>query len=200
MLTRFRDIYERVSIPFGKASLSLHLSPDFWTFFSLFSALFAALLISQGKFLAGVLMVVIMNVADMLDGATARAGNIGTVFGTILDHVSDRYGEFLIMGGLMAGGWVSPVLGLFAASGIVMASYVRAKAESVGGLKKCIVGIAGRQEKLILIYVSLICFELHLPVIAQVFVFMIGVISHITAFQRLAYAREQILGSRILAE
>jgi phosphatidylglycerophosphate synthase len=197
MLTRFRDFYERVSIPFGKASLSLHLSPDFWTFFSLAAALFAAILISQGQFLAGIFLVLVMNIADMMDGATARAGNLGTPFGTVLDHVCDRYGEFLIMGGIMAGAWVSPALGLFAASGIIMASYVRAKAESAGGLKNCVVGFAGRQEKLILLYAALLCFQLNLAVVAQVCIFLIGLLSHITAVQRLTYARNKILGSRL---
>lgn len=196
MLTRFRDLYERISIPFGKASLRLHLSPDFWTFFSLVSALFAGILIMQGEFLAGILLVLVMNLADMMDGATARAGNMGTAFGTVLDHVVDRYGEFLLMGGIMVGGWVSPALGLFAASGIVMASYVRAKAESAGGLKKCVVGFAGRQEKLILLYAALLCFQLNYVVVAQVCIFLIGLLSHVTAVQRLNYARHQILGAR----
>lgn len=196
MLTRFRDMYERISIPFGKASLRLHLSPDFWTFFSLLSALFAAWMITRGNFVAGILLTLVMNIADMMDGATARAGNLGTAFGTVLDHVSDRYGEFLVMGGFMAGAWVSPVLGLFAASGIVMASYVRAKAESAGGVKNCAVGFAGRQEKLILIYAALFCFQFGLNVPAQVCLFLIGLLSHITAVQRLSYARHQILGAK----
>lgn len=197
MLTRFRDLYERISIPFGKASLSLHLSPDFWTFFSLAAALFAGILIAQGKFVVAILLVLVMNLADMMDGATARAGNLGTAFGTVLDHVSDRYGEFLLIGGIMAGGWVSPSLGLFAASGVVMASYVRAKAESAGGLKNCAVGFAGRQEKLILLYAALLCFQFNLTLAAQVCIFLMGLLSHITVVQRLTYARHKILGSNL---
>lgn len=196
MLTKFRDIYERISISFGRASLKMHLTPDAWTIFSLVTALVAALLIMQGKFMLGALMVLVMNLGDMMDGATARAGGIGTKFGTVFDHVSDRYGEFFLMGGLMAGAWVSPVLGLFAASGIVMASYVRAKAESAGELSNCVVGIAGRQEKLILLYAALVAFALNSMFWGQGFVFLIGLISHITAFQRLMYTRKQILGTR----
>jgi len=196
MLTKFRGLYESVSISFGKASLKLHLTPDTWTIFSLFSALIAAILIMQGRFMLGAVMVLVMNLSDMMDGATARAGGIGTKFGTVFDHVVDRYAEFFLMGGLMAGAWVSPVLGLFAASGIVMASYVRAKAESAGNLSHCIVGIAGRQEKLILLYAALFAFALNATVWGQVFIFLIGLISHITAFQRLMYTRQQILGTR----
>lgn len=196
MLTKFREVYERISISFGRASLKMHLTPDAWTIFSLVTALVAALLIMQGRFILGAVMVLVMNLGDMMDGATARAGGIGTRFGTVFDHVSDRYGEFFLMGGLMAGSWISPVLGLFAASGIVMASYVRAKAESAGKLNNCVVGIAGRQEKLILLYAALVAFALNSTFWGQGFVFLIGLISHITAFQRLMYTRKQILGTR----
>ena len=195
MLTRFRDLYERVTIPFGKASLSLHLTPNMWTLISFLCSMVAGVLIAQGQFLWGILMVLVMNLADMMDGATARAGGIGTTFGTVLDHVTDRYAEFFVVGGLMAGGWISPVLGLFTAAGIVMASYVRAKAESVG-VKKCVVGLAGRQEKLILMYGGLLCFSFQWVLAGQVLIFLAGAISHITAVQRLLYAQEQLLGSR----
>ncbi len=195
MLTRFRDLYERVTIPFGKASLNLRLTPNHWTLISFLCSVAAGILIAQGQFLWGIVMVLAMNLADMMDGATARAGGSGTPFGTVLDHVTDRYAEFFVVGGLMAGGWVSPVLGLFAASGIVMASYVRAKAESVG-VKKCVVGLAGRQEKLILLYGGLLCFSVQLTFIGQTMIFLAGAISHITAAQRLLYAQEQILGPK----
>ena len=194
MLTRFRDFYERVTIPFGKASIKLRLTPNMWTLISFLCSVAAGILIAQGQFLGGIFMVLAMNLADMMDGATARAGGTGTTFGTVLDHVTDRYAEFFVVGGLMAGGWISPVLGLFAASGIVMASYVRAKAESVG-VKKCVVGLAGRQEKLILMYGGLLFFSVQLALIGQVLIFLAGAISHITAAQRLLYAQEQLLGS-----
>jgi CDP-diacylglycerol--glycerol-3-phosphate 3-phosphatidyltransferase/archaetidylinositol phosphate synthase len=139
------------------------------------------------------LALLVMNVTDMLDGATARAGNMGTDFGTVLDHTCDRYGEFFLYAGLMLGGAISPALGIFTASGVVMASYVRAKAESAGKLKSCNVGFAGRQEKLILTILGLIFFAVNLPLAGQVCVFLAGLISHVTAVQRLMYARDQIL-------
>jgi phosphatidylglycerophosphate synthase len=193
MLQRWRGLYEKTSIPFGKASLKLRLSPDFWTLFSVFVALVAAALIALGHFWWGLVMVWGMNVADMLDGATARAGGTGTRFGTVLDHVCDRYAEFLLIGGFAAGHCISPELALFAASGIVMASYVRSKAESAGGLNNCNVGLAGRQEKLILMWVALAFFGFDLVLYGQIAIALIGIISHITALQRLLYARKQIL-------
>lgn len=195
MLTiRFRQWYERVSIPFGKASLRLGLTPNFWTFCSLGAGGLAGLAFGLGQIWWGLLMMLVMNITDMLDGATARAGNMGTKFGTVLDHSFDRYGEFFLFAGLMAGGFISPMLTLFTASGVVMASYVRAKAESAGGLTHCIAGMAGRQEKLILVIIGLLFFGFNQMLPGQVCIFLAGLISHITFVQRLWFAKTQILG------
>jgi len=193
MLTRFRALYEKLSIPFGKASLKLHLTPNFWTLFSLFAALLGMFAFGAARYWLGLLMIVVMNLADMLDGATARAGNLGTAFGSVLDHCTDRYGEFMLVAGLMINGAVSPLLGMFAASGIVMASYVRAKAESMGGIKSCVVGLAGRQEKLILLVLAVIFFGVGWDLPAQIMIALVGLISHITFVQRLLYTRSKIL-------
>lgn len=196
MLSRYRQLYEQTSIVFGKVSLRLGLSPDFWTIFSLLSSGLAAVLFARGNFITGLGMMIVVNLADMMDGATARAGGTGTPFGTVFDHTIDRYAEFIMLGGLMAGGWISPILGMFTASGIIMASYVRAKAESVAKLEHCIVGLAGRQEKLILLMLALIFFAINSLTVARVFVFLAGAISHVTAVQRLLYTRRQVLGPR----
>lgn len=193
MLTRWRALYERLSIPFGKASLRLGLTPNFWTLFSLFAGALAGAAIALGFLGWGFAMVIVMNITDMLDGATARAGNLGTPAGMILDHVCDRYGEFFLFAGYALGGWISPALALFSASGVIMASYVRAKAESTGLVKSCTVGLAGRQEKLILMMLGLIFMAFNQLLIGQIFIFLAGLISHITAIQRLLYARGQIL-------
>ncbi|MHA2284927.1 MAG: hypothetical protein ACXABZ_03580 [Candidatus Thorarchaeota archaeon] len=99
-----------------------------------------------------------------------------------------------------------------------MASFARAKAESVGGMENCAVGIAERQEKLILTIAGILLialptsniwidFLLFLPSsIIQFFVFLditniltfcivvVGILSHITVAQRLLYARK-VIGS-----
>ncbi len=195
MLNKFRAEYESFSIIFGKVSMRLGLSPDFWTMFSLASSLIAAFFLFQHQYWLGLLMIIVMNLADMMDGATARASGTGTLFGSVLDHVVDRYAEFIVFAGLIGGGTISPVLGMFIIAGVIMASYVRAKAESKGGLKNCTIGIAGREEKLILMMVSLIFFAVGYSTIGVALLVVVGLISHITAFQRLMYARQLILGA-----
>ncbi len=131
---------------------------------------------------------------DTLDGAVARATGSATRFGAVYDHVLDRYAEFAVLLGIGLGGfvyWPWVIFGLF---GIVMASYTRAKAESVGGLSSCTVGVAERQEKIILLLIGSLLqpfFSLALTMA----VVAVGVVSHVTVVQRLHYTLKQTRGS-----
>ncbi len=138
---------------------------------------------------------------DMLDGSTARAGKIGTVFGGILDHVSDRYGEFFILAGITMSGAAHPGWGLFALFGMLIASYTRAAAESIGKMENCAVGIMGRTEKFLLIVIGAVI-EHFLPVgrwpqggWLEFCLIIVGITSFITAIQRLVYAHK-VLGDK----
>ncbi len=192
MIAKLRPLYNIFVMPLGKASVRLRISPDFWTLFSLLSAFVGAIFLHLGYFWWGLTFIIVMFMADSLDGATARASGNLSKFGTVFDHSIDRYAEFIVIGGLMTGGWISPLVGMFAISGIIMASYVRAKAESAGGLKDCTVGIAGRAEKLILTYGSVIFLGLGWNLWATIMLILAGLISHITFVQRLLYARAVI--------
>ena len=193
MLARLRPLYNNIVIPLGQLSVRLGFTPDFWTVFSLVAAIIAAYMLSRGSFWWGLVLVIVMYLADMLDGATARAGGTSNRFGTVLDHVVDRYAEFVIVTGLLLGGWISPAAAMFSSTGMIMASYVRAKAESAGGLKDCTVGIAGRAEKLFLIYGAVILLGLGIHNIAEYMFWIVGGISHITALQRLLFTRAVVL-------
>ncbi len=126
---------------------------------------------------------------DMLDGATARAGNLGTQFGGILDHVVDRYGEFCILAGITMSGMVHPGWGLFALFGMIIASYTRAAAESIGKMENCAVGIMGRLEKFTLIIAGALL-EHYYPKSRwlEIALIIVGLTSYITSIQRLVYS------------
>lgn len=129
----------------------------------------------------------------MLDGATARAGNMGTIFGGILDHVSDRYGEFFILAGIGISGLVHPIWAIFAIFGMLIASYTRAAAESIGNLPTCAVGMMGRLEKFVLIIAGALL-EDYFPgfhALAYALI-VVGVTSVITSIQRLLFARKEL--------
>src|SRR5262245_37157301 len=197
IVTRFRKLYEQVTIPLGHLCLRAGLTPDTLTLLSLSLGGLAAYVIAQRAFFIGILMILLMTLADMLDGATARAGGTANSYGTLFDHVSDRYAEFLILLGIMLSGVVAPGWTMFALFGMVMASYVRARAEASGKVASCDVGFAGRPEKVTLLCIGMLLQPFFPQLrLLQWAVIAVGVVSHITALQRLLYARRIILGDQ----
>lgn len=197
ILARFRTFYEQTTIPLGHICLRVGLTPDALTLVSLVLGALAAYVIARGAFRLGIVVILLMGLADMLDGATARAGGTANPYGTVLDHVVDRYAEFLILFGVMLSGVVHAGWVMFALFGMVMASYVRARAESTGLVASCNVGFAGRQEKLALLLLGLLLQPLF-PGLEPIqwAVIAVGTVSHITALQRLLYTRRVIIGAR----
>lgn len=198
---RKRQIYEESSLFLGRACYNMGLRPNFITGVSFCCSIIAGIYFWRGEWLWGVFWMLITSVTDMLDGATARAGNVGTVFGGILDHVADRYGEFFILAGITMSGAVHPGWGLFALFGMIIASYTRAVAESIGKMENCAVGAVGRLEKFLLILGGSVA-EHFLPIgpwpkagWLEFALILVGVISTFTAVQRLIYARK-VLGDR----
>jgi phosphatidylglycerophosphate synthase len=198
---RKREWYERTSLVLGKICLKLGLTPNFITAVSLVCAVVSGIYFWLDRMVLGVVWMLATSLTDMLDGSTARAGNMGTVFGGILDHVSDRYGEFFILAGITLSGAVYPGWGLFALFGMLIASYTRAVAESMGKMENCAVGIMGRLEKFIAIMAGSIL-ESFFPTAAwpkgrwlELALIFVGLTSVITAIQRLIYAHK-VLGNR----
>jgi CDP-diacylglycerol--glycerol-3-phosphate 3-phosphatidyltransferase/archaetidylinositol phosphate synthase len=195
-------------------------------------ALVSAWFFAMGDLVIGFLFMILTVVMDMFDGAVARAAGLASKFGATFDHTLDRYAEFLFMLGLMMGPlgvtmipwWTAGdtfipwFWGFFTLFGMIMASFARAKAESVGGMDSCTVGIAERQEKLILQFAGILLLIIPatnvwldlltpVPVLLQFFTFLditniltfciviVGILSHITVAQRLAYAHKVIIAS-----
>ena len=198
---RKRRFYEESSLFLGRACLKIGLKPNFLTIISLACSVVSGIYFWRGEMLWGVFWMFLTAFTDMLDGSTARAGNLGTIFGGIFDHVADRYGEFFILAGITLSGTVHPGWGLFALFGMIIASYTRAAAESIGRIENCAIGIMGRLEKFVLIVGGSIA-EHFLPYGAwpegrwlEFALIIVGVTSVITAIQRLVYAKK-VLGNR----
>jgi phosphatidylglycerophosphate synthase len=188
-----RVLYKTLSEPLGRACLKLGLTPTFLTVGSLFCALFAGICFWQQWLLLGVVMILANIFADMLDGATARAGNLSSAFGGILDHVSDRYGEAFILVGISLSGIVNPLWGIFALFGMIIASYTREAAEATGKIKNIAVGIVGRLDKLSIIMIG-VMLEHFLPGhnLLTYTLIIVGSVSYITSVQRLLYAKKTL--------
>lgn len=193
MLGRLRERYERAFRPVGEALARLNMPPSLVTALGLAVACMSGYAFYLGMVYEAVALMAISGLADMLDGALARALGRASSFGELLDRVVDRYSEFAILLGAMAGGLVSWHWGVFALFGMVMASYARSTAEAVGGRGCCRGGIMERQEKLIAIALGALATKLH-PLALEVAVIAVGVLSHVTAAQRLLYAHRGLQG------
>ena len=180
-------------LPIGRAVGNLGISANVLSILALLASVFAAVLYSRSDALLGALVLLLSASLDMLDGAVARATQTMSKFGAVLDHVLDRYVEYFVLVGIVAGGFADWFWGLFALIGMLMASYSRAAAESVGGLSSCTVGIAERQEKLLLILAGSILVGLWTYSLEMSLV-LVGVLSHLTVAQRIMYARQQTRG------
>ncbi len=239
MLGSLRERYQRAMMPVGRILAKTGITPNMITGLTVIVALVSAWFFVIGHLITGLLFLILTVVMDMFDGAVARAAGLASKFGATFDHTLDRYAEFLFMLGLMMGPLSAVVLpwapytiewwvtgdtfipwfwGFFALFGMIMASFTRAKAESVGGMESCTVGIAERQEKLILQIAGILLLAIPttniwidglsgIPPLLNFFVaiditniltlciVIVGVLSHITVVQRLLYAHKMILAS-----
>ena len=193
MFGKLREKYQKMMMPVGEAFSKLGLTPNIITFISFIISICAGLLLAFNQLVLGVAFIVLTGLVDMLDGAVARATGRSTRFGAVWDHLLDRYAEFSIVFGIafsVYSTWYIPFVAIFS---MIMASFVRAKAESVGKLDKCTVGIAERQEKLLILIIGcLLTYFYSLPVILDytildICLLLIAILSQITVVQRLKY-------------
>jgi len=96
----------------------------------------------------------------------------------------DRYTEFFYVLGPVLGGYVDWPLAFVTMFSIIASSYVRARAESTGGMKDASVGVLERVEKIIIIAAATFLNPLIDGVIRFSMILMI-VLGQITVLQRL---------------
>lgn len=166
----------------------LGLMPNTITLVGLAGNAVAAIFLTQGNFLVGGLLVLLMGPVDALDGTMARLRGEPTHFGAFVDSVTDRYSELLIYGGLLLHflrqdepGTVALVFA--AAAGSVLVSYVKARAEAVGFEAR--LGLLTRLERYLVLVPSLLFNQ------ARLGLWVIAVLANITALQRILHVRRQ---------
>jgi len=190
-LQQNRALYEQWSVMLKHYTRYVPFTPNQLTVLSFVFAIGAGMALAAHNLGLTLLGVALVGFTDVLDGSVARARGMSTQFGGVLDHVLDRYAEMAVMMGVLSSGLVSPEWVVFSLFGMVMASYVRAKAESKPGMTNCNVGFAGRLEKMLILMAGVVL-ELSglVPGTLMWAVILVGVISHITVLQRLHYTAE----------
>ena len=178
------------------------LTPDMLTLAGVTLCLAGAVLVGfeerdEKLFWLGGALFVIGSVADILDGALARAASKGTVFGAFLDATFDRLGEAAMLAAIglvfmRDGNEVALVATFAAVTGSFLVSYTRAKAESLG--LRGDVGFGSRVERVVLISVGL---GLAPWGLLQWPIYLLAAMTWLTVLQRMLFVRRQL---RELAE
>jgi len=174
------------------------LTPDMLTLVGVALCLAGAVLVgfeTRNEYLffwLGGVLFVIGSIADILDGALARAAGKGTVFGAFLDSTFDRVGEAAILAAIglsfMHDSNEVALMAAFAAViGSFLVSYTRARAEALG--LRGDIGFGSRVERVVLIGIGLFVAPwgwLQWPI------YVLAALAWMTVAQRILFVRRQL--------
>ena len=169
----------------GQVVARTGISPNALTVIGvLLNAVVAAIIASGALTLGGVLLLV-ASAFDVLDGAVARVTGTTSRLGGFLDSTLDRYSEVVVYVGVLIyllgtdDGDLGAILVLLSASGALLISYARARAEAAG--YSATVGFAARTERVILLALCLIIGH---PLWA---LWVLAIVTHLTALTRIVH-------------
>lgn len=179
-----------LATPIGRALAGAGVSANAVTAAGLVAAAACGLFLARGRWIVALLFLVASALCDMLDGAVARAkGGGGSRMGAALDSTFDRYGEAVILAGVLVDAWTRETspwfvwLWVAALVASFLVSYVRARAEGLG--LSCEVGLLERPERMALL--GLLCIlgpRAAVPILG-----ILAVLGHVTIVQRLLHVR-----------
>lgn len=182
--------------PLVSIAIRCRLTPNFFTIAALIASAAAGLFFYLRMESWAIVAVALNAFCDAMDGAVAREMKVQSMRGDFLDHAVDRYADIFIITGIFAGGLVPWQIGVFALTGVLMASYLGTQAQAVG-VGRYYGGVLGRADRLVLILVAGIV-GLFVPVsiyglswLGWLLV-LFGVFGHFTAFQRFLYVWRKV--------
>jgi CDP-diacylglycerol--glycerol-3-phosphate 3-phosphatidyltransferase len=165
---RWRSSFEKGMRPLGAQIRRTGITANHLTVTGLVMAVAAAVTIANGWLRAGLLLLVLTALPDVLDGAVAKASGTASPRGAFFDSVVDRVSDALLLGGVAwylastQPGRVS-VLPLAVLAASMLISYERAKAEALGFDARG--GLMERAERLGLLAFGLLFETLLVPVL-----------------------------------
>jgi CDP-diacylglycerol--glycerol-3-phosphate 3-phosphatidyltransferase len=195
---RFRSSFEKGLTPVGANLRKTGITADHLTALGIVMAAGASIAIGNGALRAGLLLLVLTAVPDVLDGAVAKASGTAGPRGAFFDSTADRLTDALLLGGV---GWFLAtthpgrisVLPLAVLGASMLISYERAKAESLGFTAKG--GLMERAERIILLGFGLLFDSLLIGVL-----WVMLVLTLVTAGQRFVKVWRQASVARPLPE
>jgi CDP-diacylglycerol--glycerol-3-phosphate 3-phosphatidyltransferase len=170
------------------------LHPNTITLTGLAGNIVGAVLLAQGNFVWGGILVLVMGPLDALDGTMARLRGEASEWGAFVDSVSDRFSELIIFGGLIyyfttqqQELWV--ILAYAAAAGSVLVSYTKARADSLK--YDANIGVLTRMERYMILAPALVLGGLTGWPLPQIAVAIVALLANVTAVQRIWKVRAQ---------
>jgi CDP-diacylglycerol--glycerol-3-phosphate 3-phosphatidyltransferase len=144
----------------------------------------SAVLIALGFLLPGGLLLLISSGFDILDGALARVSGREQRYGAFLDSTVDRYAEAMTSIALLyyfifhGHHTLEPMLVVFALTGSLLVSYVRARAQSLGFNGDG--GLLARPERVVITVIGLVIAPLLIWAL-----WILAILTNVTAVQRI---------------
>ena len=184
--SKLKDKARITLVPLVKAFSPIH--PNLITLGGFIVVLIASVLILNGKFRPGGIVLIAGSILDAVDGQIAREKRKTSKFGAFFDSTLDRYGEFFIFFSIAFAvkGDFMLVLCFAAILGAFLTSYTRARAESLGvDIKE---GFFTRVERIILIIGGLIILPNKMIYIMAI----LAIGSNLTAVQRILTAYKRL--------
>jgi phosphatidylglycerophosphate synthase len=151
------------------------------------------------------IMVFLNAFMDGADGILARKSGSASKYGDFLDHVIDRYADVFILGGACLGGYVDPTAGIIILTGVLLASYLGTQAQAVG-IGRVYGGIMGRADRMVILILATSMNIIYKPAFGLMGIdysvlgwalIVIGIASHVTAFQRIWHTRKMLMEEQI---
>lgn len=165
---RWRSSFEAGLTPVGANLRRTGITADHLTASGVVLAAAASVAIASGALRAGLLLLVLCALPDLLDGAVAKAAGTAGPRGAFFDSVSDRATDALLLGGVAwhlsttHSGRIA-VLPMAVLGASMLISYERAKAESLGFDARG--GLMERAERIIALGVGLLFDSILIPIL-----------------------------------
>jgi CDP-diacylglycerol--glycerol-3-phosphate 3-phosphatidyltransferase len=163
---------------------ALRLTPNRLTVVGLLICAASAVLVALGYLIPGGVLLLLASVFDILDGALARVTGAEYRYGAFLDSTTDRYAEAFTYIALLyyflfgVHRTLEPMLVIFALTGSLLVSYVRARAQSLGFDAEG--GLLQRPERVVITVIGLIV----MPLLVWA-LWIVAVLANVTAIQRI---------------
>ena len=200
MLSEYgRSGVDRVTHPFATLLVRMGVTANGITVTGLILTCAAAIaFFGNGHLVAGAIVIALCTLLDLVDGAVARAGDGGSPYGALVDAVSDRVADGVILSSLVW--WLvytepeNRLAVVMALSCLVLSqvvSYSKARADA-GGLRTP-GGLMERADRLVLILLGAGLEGLGVPWALEIALTAVAVGSLITVLQRVWGGRADYL-------